>query len=128
MKTVKTILLAVAACMALCFTSCNKTTDTGKDSGTYTAIADVDLSSKEGSGIIFYQIRDAVILAGRSFNFRTDANDKVVIAAADQVAAQYKDYANKKVVVSVVFQPGNAMGEAEKKPIVIKSYTFIPAN
>lgn len=47
---------------------------------------------------------------------------------ADKAAEEHKDQANKKVVVSVVFQPGNAMGEAEKKPIVIKSYTFTPVN
>ncbi|MBO4417630.1 MAG: hypothetical protein J5801_05895 [Bacteroidales bacterium] len=126
MKTIKTILVAVAACVALCFTSCTKTTDTGENFGSYSAIADVDLSSKEGSGIIYYQIRDAVINASKGLNYRTAANDQTVIAAADPVAETYKNYANKPVVVSVVFQPANAMGEAEKKPIVIKSYSFKP--
>ena len=36
--------------------------------------------------------------------------------------------ANKPIVVSVIFQPGNEMGQAEKKPIVIKNYTFKPVN
>lgn len=53
---------------------------------------------------------------------------KVVIAAADKVAAEYKDQANKPIEVYVVFQPGNAMGEAEKKPIVIKTYKFTPVD
>ena len=94
----------------------------------YTAICDTEVSSSEGSGIIFVAIRDAVITASRGFDFRTDSNDKAVIAAADKAAEEHKNQANKKVVVSVVFQPGNAMGEAEKKPVVIKSYTFTPAN
>ena len=48
--------------------------------------------------------------------------------AADKVAAEYKDQADKPIVVSVVFRPGNAMGEAEKADIVIKKYTFTPVN
>ena len=76
----------------------------------------------------FNKIRDAVILAGRGRDFHTAANDKVVIEAADKVAAEYKDQADKPIVVSVVFRPGNAMGEAEKADIVIKKYTFTPVN
>ena len=124
MKAIK--LFAIAAAFIALFASCTKTTDSSEKFGSYSAIANVDLSSKEGSGIIYYQIRDAVIKAAKDFNFRTDANDKAVIAAADAAAETYKDYANKPVVVSVVFQPANALGEAEKKPIVIKSYSFEP--
>ncbi len=127
MKTIKLIAMAVVACVALCFTSCSKINDPG-DSGSYTAICDIAVTGSEGSGIIFNKIRDAVILAGRGFNFRTSANDKVVTDAADKVAAEYKDQANKPIVVSVVFRPGNAMGEAEKADIVIKKYTFTPVN
>lgn len=127
MKTIKFFALAIVACMALCFTSCTKTGDTD-EFGTYTATCDVTVSSSEGSGIIFNQIRDAVLIAGKSFNFRNSANDKAVIAAADKKAEEYKDQANKPIVVSVIFQPGNEMGQAEKKPIVIKNYTFKPVN
>ena len=128
MKAIKFIALAAVACLTLCFTSCTKTTGDDKNVGSYTATCDSDVSSSEGSGIIFFAIRDAVITASRGFNVRSDSNDKAVIAAADKAAEEHKDQANKKVVVSVVFQPGNAMGEAEKKPVVIKSYTFTPAN
>ena len=127
MKAVKFIALAIVAGMALCFTACTKVNDPG-DSGSYTATCDITVSNSEGSGIIFNQIRDAVILAGRGLDFRTAENDKVVIAAADKVAAEYKDQANKAIVVSVVFRPGNAMGEAEKPDIVIKKYTFTPVD
>ena len=128
MKAIKFIALAAVACLTLCFTSCTKTTGDDKNVGSYTATCDSDVSSSEGSGVIFYAIRDAVISASRGFDFRTDSNDKAVIAAADKKAEEYKDQANKPIVVSVIFQPGNAMGEAEKKPVVIKSYTFTPAN
>lgn len=128
MKAFKFIALTAAACLALCFTSCTKTSGTDQTVGTYTAICDSDVSSSEGSGIIFFAIRDAVIKASKGFDFRTASNDQAVIAAADKAAEEHKNQANKKVVVSVVFQPGNAMGEAEKKPVVIKSYTFTPAN
>ena len=127
MKAFKFIALAVAACMTLCFTSCTKT-GTDQTLGTYSATCNVEVSTSEGSGIIFSAIRDAVINASRGFDFRTDANDKAVIAAADKAAAEHKDQANKAIVVSVVFQPANAMGEAEKKPIVIKTYPFTPVN
>ena len=126
MKTIKLIAMAVVACVALCFTSCS-IKDPG-DSGSYTATCNIAVTGSEGSGIVFNKIRDAVILAGRDFNFRTAANDKVVTDAADKVAAEYKDQANKAMVVSVVFRPGNAMGEAEKADIVIKQYTFTPVN
>ncbi len=128
MKAIKFIALAAVACLTLCFTSCTKTTGDDKNVGSYTAICDSDVSSSEGSGIIFFAIRDAVITASKGFNVRSDSNDKAVIAAADKAAEEHKNQANKAVVVSVVFQPGNAMGEAEKKPVVIKSYTFTPAN
>ena len=98
----------------LSITSCTKTTGDDKTVGSYTATCDTEVSSSEGSGIIYVAIRDAVIKASRGFDFRTDSNDKAVIAAADKAAEEHKDQANKKVVVSVVFQPGNAMGEAEK--------------
>ena len=105
MKTIKLVAMALVACMALCFTSCS-INDPG-DSGSYTATCDIAVTSNSGSGI---------------------ANDKVVIEAADKVAAEYKDQADKPIVVSVVFRPGNAMGEAEKADIVIKKYTFTPVN
>lgn len=128
MKTIKFIAMAFVACMALCLSSCTKGGSDSGDSGTYTATCNVTVSNSEGSGIIFHKIRDAVIVAGRDFYFKTPANDKVVIAAADKVAAEYKDQANKPIEVYVVFQPGNAMGEAEKKPIVIKTYKFTPVD
>ena len=126
MKTIKLVAMALVACMALCFTSCS-INDPG-DSGSYTATCDIAVTNNSGSGIIFNKIRDAVILAGRGRDFHTAANDKVVIEAADKVAAEYKDQADKPIVVSVVFRPGNAMGEAEKADIVIKKYTFTPVN
>ncbi len=128
MKTFKFIALAAAACIAFCCSSCTKISGDDTTVGTYTATCDADVSSSEGSGVIFFAIRDAVINASKGFNVRSNSNDKAVIAAADKAAEEHKDQANKKVVVSVVFQPGNAMGEAEKKPIVIKSYTFTPVN
>jgi hypothetical protein len=67
--------------------------------------------------LVHHGIDSALFLLGRLTNIY-----------ADKAAEEHKDQANKKVVVSVVFQPGNAMGEAEKKPIVIKSYTFTPVN
>ena len=127
MKAIKLITLAVAACMALCFTSCT-TTGTDTEIGNYTCTVDVTVSAYEGAGIVFYAMRDAVIKASRDFDFRTSANDNVVIAAADKTAQEYKDQSNKKINVSVVFQPGNAMGEAEKKPVVLKTYTFVPVD
>jgi hypothetical protein len=126
MKTIKLIAMALVACMALCFTSCS-INDPG-DSGSYTATCNETVNSNKGSGIIFNAIRDAVIVAGRGRDFRTAANDKVVIEAADKVAAQYKDQTDIPIVVSVVFRPGNAMGEAEKADIVIKNYSFTPVN
>ena len=128
MKAIKFFAIAAVACMALCFTSCTKPSGNDPVVGSYTAIADISVVNTEGSGIILGKIKDAVIIASRGFDVRSDANDKVVIAAADKVAAEYKDQANKKIVVSVVFQPGNEMGTAEKKPIVIKSYTFTPVD
>lgn len=127
MKTFKFIALAAVACLAFCFSSCTKISGDDKNVGTYTAISDVDVTSSEGSGVIFFAIRDAVITASKGFNVRSDSNDKAVIAAADKAAEEHKNQANKRIVVSVVFQPGNAMGEAEKKPVVIKSYPFSPA-
>ena len=128
MKAFKFIALAAVACLALCFSSCTKISGNDKTVGSYTATCDINVSSSEGSGIIFVAIRDAVITASRGFDVRSDSNDKAVIAAADKAAEEHKNQANKKIVVSVVFQPGNAMGEAEKKPVVIKSYTFTPVN
>lgn len=128
MKAIKFIVVAVVACLALCLTSCEKRGVDEQLLGTYGAECDITVSNKEGSGIIFGAIRDAVIVASRGFDFRTPANDNAVIAAADKVAAEYKDQANKKIVVSVIFQPANALGESEKAPIVIKKYTFTPVN
>ncbi len=127
MKAIKFFALAVAACMALCFTSCTKTSPE-PNVGTYTCIPDITVSSSEGSGIIFVAMRDAVLKATRDFHSRSDAGDKAAISAAESAAAEHKDQANKKIVVSVVFQPGNAMGESEKAPIVLKSYTFNPVD
>ena len=88
---------------------CTKISGDDKNVGTYTAISDVDVTSSEGSGVIFFAIRDAVINASRGFNVRSDSNDKAVIAAADKAAEEHKNQANKKIVV-------------------VKSYTFTPAN
>lgn len=115
MKTIKFIALAIVACMALCFTSCTKTGNSS-DSGDYTATCDVAVSNSEGSGIIFYKIRDAVIIAGRGLDFRTPANDKIVIDAADKVAAEYKDQANKPIVVSVISSPATLWAKLKRSP------------
>lgn len=109
MKTFIFIALAAAACLAFCFSSCTKISGDDKTVGTYTATCDADVSSSEGSGVIFFAIRDAVINASRGFNVRSDSNDKAVIAAADKAAEEHKNQANKKIVV-------------------VKSYTFTPAN
>ena len=127
MKAIKLVTMAVVAFMALGLTSCTKNIQ-DPVVGDYTVISDITVNRNEGSGIIYYQMRDAVINAARGADVRSEATDKAVIAAADVVAHDYKDQANKKVVLSVVFQPGNAMGEAEKKPTVLKSYTFVPVD
>ena len=127
MKAIKLITLAVASCMALCFTSCTKTgTDT--EIGNYTCTVDVTVSAYEGAGIVFFAMRDAVIDASRGFNVRTPENDSIVLAAADAAAKEHGDDSNKLMSVAVVFQPGNVMGKAEKEPIVLRRYTFVPVD
>ncbi len=128
MKATKSILIAIAACMVFCITSCNQIDNSDPVVGIYTCIPDINVSSSEGSGIIFGAMRDAVLKATRQYDIRSSAGDNAAVSAAEGVAAQYKDQANKKIVISVVFQPGNAMGEAEKKPVVLKSFTFTPVN
>jgi hypothetical protein len=127
MKAIKLITLAVAACVALCFTACTKT-GTEPEVGTYTCTVDVTVSAYEGAGIVFFAMRDAVIDASRGFNVRTPENDSIVLAAADAAAKEHGDDSNKLMSVAVVFQPGNVMGEAEKEPIVLRRYTFVPVD
>ena len=122
MKIVKSLILAIAA--TLLFASCEVTKPEGV-LGTYSVTCDkTSVNASTGSGIIFNKLYDAV--AKLKFDFRTDANDKAVLAATDKIAADYKDQASEPIVISVVFREANAMGEAEKKPVVIKSYTFTP--
>ena len=129
MKAIKIIALAIASCVALGLASCTKTsTDTGTDVGIYTCTCDVNVSSSEGSGIIFCAMRDAVLKATKDYSTRSSAGDSAAISAAEKAANDHKDQANKAIVVSVVFQPGNSMGEGEKSPVVLKSFTFKPVN
>ena len=123
MKLFKIIVLAAAAVL-LC-ASCTKS-GTEQVLGNYSVTCDKAVSSSTGSGVIYYAMYNKIVAVARDFNFRTDANDKAVIAAADQIASEYKDQASEKITVSVIFTEANALGEAEKKPVVIKSYTFTP--
>ncbi|MBQ6074207.1 MAG: hypothetical protein IJK90_09890 [Bacteroidales bacterium] len=127
MKAIKSIAIAIAACMALLMASCTEISPEPKV-GSYTCTADINVSSSEGSGIIFFAMRDAVLKATRGYDTRSSAGDNAAISAAESAAAQYKDQANKKIVVSVVFQPGNEMGKGDSKPVVLKSFTFTPVN
>lgn len=123
MKIVKIACLALAS--ALLFASCNKNADE-KISGTYMCIPDIEVSAQEGSGIIFNEMEEAVQTAAAKYNFRTKESDAAVIAAADKVEAERKDYANKKIKIDVAFKEGNVAGQPEKTPVVLKSYTFTP--
>ena len=125
MKAIKPIILAVAACVALCFTSCTKA-GTDPEVGSYTCTVDVEVSPSEGAGIVFYAMRDAVADASRGFNVRTPENDSVVLAAADEAAKKHGDDSNNLMSVAVVFQPAN--GGADTKPIVLRRYTFVPVD
>lgn len=84
------------------------------------------MSAYSGSGVIFTAMYDEVAKLAREMNFRTDANDKKVIAATDKIAAEYKNQASEKITISVVFTEANESGKAEKKPVVLKSYVFTP--
>jgi hypothetical protein len=127
MKTLKMIALAAVASLALCISSCTKTTDTGENFGTYTCMPSVDVSSKEGSGMILSNMRDAVILVCRdkNINYRTSENDKLVIAAADEVYNKEKGNANKTMDVLLVFQPA---GETDKPSVTVKTYHLTASN
>ena len=127
MKTLKMIALAAVASLALCISSCTKTTDTGENFGTYTCMPSVDVSSKEASGMVFSHMRDAVILVCRdkNINYRTSENDKLVIAAADEVYNKEKGNANKTMDVLLVFQPA---GETDKPSVTVKTYHLTGSN
>ena len=124
------IAVAAVSCLALCISSCTKTQDSGQDFGTYTCISSVEISSKEASGAIGLHMKDAVILACRNndIHYRTDANDKIVIAAADEVYEKEKGNANKSIEVYLVFQPSSTLGEAEQKPVRVKTYPLTASN
>lgn len=130
MKTLKMIAVAAVAGLALCISSCTKTQDSGQDFGTYTCTGSEEISSKEASGAIGLHMRDAVIIACRNnnINYRTDANDKIVIAAADEVYEKEKGNANKTMDVYLVFQPSSTLGEAEKKAVRVKTYHLTASN
>lgn len=127
MKTLKMIALAAVAGLALCISSCTKTTDTGANFGTYTCMPSVDVSSKEGSGMILSNMRDAVIMTCRNknINYRTSENDNLVIAAADEVYNKEKGNANKTMDVLLVFQPA---GEKDMPSVTVKTYHLTAAN
>lgn len=123
MKLFKIITMAVLS--ALLFVSCEVTGPEGV-LGTYSVTCDKVVSNNTGSGIIYKQMYDAV--AKLKFEFKTAANDKAVIAATDKVAEDYKNQASEKITLSVVFTEANALNEAQKKPIVLKTYTFTPVD
>lgn len=125
MKTFKFMALAAAACLSFCLVSCKKDVDE-KVSGTYGVTVNVDVDYNKGSGIIFSEMENAVNTVAKDFSFRTKANDDAIIAATDKVEKDYKDQADKEVVISVVFKPGNVVGQPEKNPEVVKAYTFKP--
>jgi len=127
MKTLKMIALAAVASLALCISSCTKTTDTGENFGTYTCMPSVNISSSEASGMVFSHMRDAVILVCRdkNINYRTSENDKLVIAAADEVYNKEKGNANKTMDVLLVFQPA---GETDKPSVTVKTYPLTASN
>ena len=79
------------------------------------------MKSKEGSGLIFSNMRDAVILTCRdkNINYRTSENDNLVIAAADEVYNKEKGNANKTMDIRLVFQPA---GETEQPSVTVKTY------
>lgn len=124
MKTLKLIAVAAFACLALCVSSCTKTTDTGQDFGTYTCTSSESLTTNEATGEVFSHMRDAVIHACRNnnINYRTSANDNIVIAAADEVYNKEKGNAKKTVDVYLVFQPSSTLGEADKQSVKVKTY------
>ena len=123
MKLVKIIILAIAA--ALLFVSCETSGPEGT-LGSYSVTCDKEVAGSSGSGIIYKQMYDAV--AKLKFDFRTKANDQAVIAATDKVASDYKDQASEEMTITVYFKEANALGEAEKKAVTIKSYKFTPVN
>lgn len=123
MKLFKIITMAVLS--ALLFVSCEVTGPEGV-LGTYSVTCDKVVSNNTGSGIIYTQMYDAV--AKLKFEFKTASNDKAVIAATDKVAEDYKNQASEKITLSVVFTEANALNEAQKKPIVLKTYTFTPVD
>ena len=130
MKSLKLIAVAAVACLALCISSCTKIQDTGEGFGTYTCVPSETLSSKEASGMILSNMKDAVIIACRNnnINYRNSANDKIVIAAADEVYNKEKGNANKTVDIYLVFKPSSALGEAEKQSERVKTYHLTASN
>ena len=72
---------------ALLFVSCVQKTDPEGVLGNYSVTCDKTVSAYTGSGIIFTKMYDEVAKLAKELNFRTDANDKKVIAATDKVAA-----------------------------------------
>lgn len=75
-------------------------------------------------------MRDAVIIACRNnnINYRTSANDNIVIAAADEVYNKEKGNAKKTVDVYLVFQPSSTLGEADKQSVKVKTYHLTASN
>ena len=124
MKLLKIIFLAVVS--SLLFVSCVEKTGPEGTLGNYSVTCDKTDSVNTGSGIIFTKMSDAVV--NLKLEFRTAANDKTVIATTDKVANEYKNPASEKIVVSVVFTEAKALGESEKKPVVLKTYTFTPVD
>lgn len=125
MKTIKFFAMALVACVAMCLTSCGKP---GEEpvSGTYGVTTNLteDIDFNKGSGIVYHEMEEAVTEASKGFSVRSDASDNAVKAAADKVYEERKNYSDKAMILTVVFKPGNVVGQPEKKPIPIKSYTF----
>ena len=86
------------------------------------------MSAYSGSGVIYTTMYDEVAKLTREMDFRTDANDKKILAATDKIAAEYKNQASEKITISVVFTEANESGKAGKKPVVLKSYVFTPVD
>ena len=126
MRILKAIVLAAAA--ALLFVSCVPKTTPESIPGNYSVTCDKTVSLNSGSGIIYSTMYDEVAKLANELKFRTDANDKKVIAVTDKVAAEYKNQASEKIKISVIFTESNQSGKPENKPVVIKSYDFIPVD
>ena len=117
--------MAVAAVVAFSITSC-KTDDGEKVSGTYGVSADIAVDNAPGS--IFWDMSDAVTKAAQGSSFRTAESDNAVVAAAEKVYNERKNQSDKEMTLTVYFKPGNSMGEAEKAPIKLKDFKFVPVS